>query len=251
MQSADGPGPVGRHGAPSGPARPPGTPGELATREPAPCVVARTSTGGVRDSSDGPGRAVFLDRDGVLIADVHHLTSADQIRVLPRVPEALARLRAAGWRLIVATNQSVVARGWLTEDNLGRIHRALLEELRSRGAEIDAVYYCPHHPEGAVTRYRRVCDCRKPSPGMLLRAAREWHLDLSRCVIVGDALSDVEAGSLAGCRTVLVRGVQGEAPHATSRPPSARPRPDFVASDLWGAAEWVLARLDRQGGRPG
>lgn len=197
-------------------------------------------------------RAVLLDRDGVLIADVGHLTSPDQIRVLPRVPEALRRLRAAGWRLIVATNQSVVARGRITEAQLREIHRVLLEALRARGAEIDAVYYCPHHPAGAVAEYRRACDCRKPGPGMLLRAAREWRLDLSQSVVVGDAPSDIEAGRRAGCRTVLIGSGEGVGPargrrtRAAARPPQDAPgapdaAPDHVARDLWEAASWILA----------
>lgn len=178
-------------------------------------------------------RAVFLDRDGVLIADVHHLTAPEQIRVLPRVPEALIRLRAAGWRLIVATNQSVVARGGIGEERLQEIHQALLATLRAHGAEIDAVYYCPHHPEGSVAAYRRVCACRKPSPGMLLQASEDWHLDLARSVIVGDAPSDTEAGRRTGCRTVLIRGGEREGP--------GKVRPDYVAGDLWDATAWILA----------
>jgi D-glycero-D-manno-heptose 1,7-bisphosphate phosphatase len=216
------------------------TPGPAAEKR------ARADAAAPPDQPDRTDRAVFLDRDGVLIADVHHLTSVEQIRLLPKVPEALARLRAAGWRLIVATNQSVVARGWITEEELGRIHLALLETLRSRGAEIDAVYYCPHHPEGALARYRRVCDCRKPSPGMLLRAAREWRLDLARCVIVGDAATDIEAGWRAGCRAILVRGAQQDPPAdrvAASEHSRGGHPPDFVASDLWGATEWVLAHV--------
>jgi D-glycero-D-manno-heptose 1,7-bisphosphate phosphatase len=181
-------------------------------------------------------RAVFLDRDGVLIVDVDHLTAPEDVRVLPRVPQALARLRDAGWRLIVATNQSVVARGWITEERLEEVHRVLLAALRSRGAEIDAVYYCPHHPEGSVAAFRRVCSCRKPNPGMLLRAAEEWNLDLPRCVIVGDAPSDVEAGRRAGCRTVLVRPAAGAGAGGDASP-------DYIARDLWDGAEWILANL--------
>jgi len=182
-------------------------------------------------------RAVFLDRDGVLIADVDHLTSANQIQVLPRVPDALALLRAAGWRLIIATNQSVVARGWLDEAQLRGIHRALTAELAARGATIDAVYYCPHHPEGAVAAYRRVCECRKPNPGMLLQAARDWRLDLRRSVIVGDAASDVEAGRRAGCHTLLIRGAA--AGQADPDPATA----DFIAPDLWTGAAWIISHL--------
>jgi D-glycero-D-manno-heptose 1,7-bisphosphate phosphatase len=188
-------------------------------------------------------RAVFLDRDGVLIADAHHLRSADQLRILPGVPEALVRLRAAGWVLIVATNQSVVARGWVSEDELRQVHRVLLAMLRERGASLDAIYYCPHHPEGAVPEYRVVCECRKPNPGMLLRAAAELGLDLSASVMVGDAASDVEAGRRARCRTVLVRA----GPAETVAEDAAAP--DYVAADLDAAAAWILA-LPRHSGGP-
>lgn len=212
------------------------------------------------DRTDGTlNRAVFLDRDGVLIADVDHLTSADQIRVLPRVPQALARLRAAGWRLIIATNQSVVARGWITEDRLREIHRVLLDRLHARGAEIEAVYYCPHHPDGSVPALRRECDCRKPNPGMLLRAADEHRLDLAASVIVGDAASDIEAGRRVGCRTVLIRGGgDGRAHRGALAEPAAGPPmpggpargeavPDYVARHLWDAAGWLLSGTPRDG----
>jgi len=195
-------------------------------------------------------RAVFLDRDGVLIADVDHLTSVEQVRVLPRAPEALARLRAAGWKLIIATNQSVVARGWISEERLREIHQAVLTQLRARDAEIDAVYYCPHHPDGAVPEYRQVCDCRKPNPGMLLKAASEWDLDLSQSVIVGDAPSDIEAGRRAGCRAVLIPCAKGRRAQRSSglgAPAGEEPAiPDYVARDLWDAAGWILAAPPRE-----
>ncbi len=207
-------------------------------------------------------RAVFLDRDGVLIADVDHLTSVEQVRVLPRVPEALARLRATGWKLIIATNQTVVARGSITEERLREIHQVLLGQLRARGIEIDAVYYCPHHPDGAVPEYRQVCDCRKPNAGMLLRAAEEWHLDLGASVVVGDAPSDIEAGRRAGCWTVLIHDAEGRDTQRSSGlgspagDDSVRTSlthraedpaiPDYVARDLWDAAGWILAISPRE-----
>lgn len=191
------------------------------------------------DRPAGFGRAVFLDRDGVLIEDVHHLTSVEQLRLLPQVPETLARLHRAGWGLIIATNQSVVARGLITEERLREIHHALESALRVRGAEIDAIYYCPHHPEGTLPAYRRVCECRKPNPGMLIRAADEWHLDLGASVIVGDAASDIEAGRRAGCRTVLIGA--SEAP-ARPGPPSAGDA-DYVAANLEDAARWIVAHF--------
>ncbi len=179
-------------------------------------------------------RAVFLDRDGVLVADTHHLRRADQLRLLPGVPEALVQLREAGWALVVATNQSVVARGWLSEEGLERVHGALIDMLRERGATLDRIYYCPHHPDGEVPEYRGACACRKPNPGMLLRAAEEMDLDLADSVMVGDAPSDIEAGRRAGCRTVLIsRGAVANEPVSTGA--------DYVAPDLRHAAAWILA----------
>jgi len=181
-------------------------------------------------------RAVFVDRDGVLIIDVHHLASASQIEILPGVPESLRRLRDAGWAAVVVTNQSVVARGLVTEEGLREIHRALEAQLRSRGAAVDAVYYCPHHPEGAVAAFRVVCDCRKPEAGLLLRAAADLGIDLAASVMVGDAASDVEAGRRAGCRTVLLRAAQ-----ESGAPPAGRAAADHVATDLADAVRWILA----------
>jgi D-glycero-D-manno-heptose 1,7-bisphosphate phosphatase len=160
------------------------------------------------DMSGAPRRAVFLDRDGTLIEDVDYLTDAAQIRVLPGVPGALKLLKEAGFRLIVVTNQSAVARGMLTEEELGLIHEELNRRLAADGAAVDAFYYCPHLPEGAVKRYARACDCRKPAPGLILRAAAEWRVDTGASFAVGDSERDVEAGRAAGCRTILTGAVR-------------------------------------------
>lgn len=180
-------------------------------------------------------RAVFLDRDDVLIRDVDHLTSASQIEILPGVPESLRRLHDAGWAVVVVTNQSVVARGLVTEEGLREIHRALEAQLRSRGAALDAIYYCPHHPDGEVAAYRAVCDCRKPQPGLLLRAAPDLGIDLGASVMVGDAASDIEAGRLAGCRTVLLRAARKD-----GAVPAGYLAADHIAADLAEAVGWIL-----------
>jgi len=156
-------------------------------------------------SEDGQ-RAVFLDRDGTIIEDVDYLTQIDQLRILPGVPQALRRLKEAGFLLIVVTNQSAVARGWLTEEKLAEIHAELNRRLKAEGAAVDAFYHCPHLPDGSVGRYARVCDCRKPAPGLFLRAAEEWGIDLSRSYAVGDAQRDVEAARRAGCFAILLGG---------------------------------------------
>lgn len=186
-------------------------------------------------------RAVFVDRDGVLITDVDHLTSASEIEILPGVPESLRRLRNAGWAAVVVTNQSVVARGLVTEDELRAIHRTLESQLRARRAALDAIYYCPHHPEGVVAAYRAACDCRKPQPGLLLRAASDLGLDLRSSVMVGDTASDIEAGRRAGCRTVLIHHASpagGSSRESTAVADTAAA--DYVAPDLPGAVDWIL-----------
>ncbi len=197
-------------------------------------------------------RAVFVDRDGVLIRDVHHLSSASQIEILPGVPESLRRLRDAGWAVVVVTNQSAVARGLVTEDGLRQIHRALEAQLESRGAALDAIYYCPHHPEGAAAAYRVECDCRKPRPGLLLRAAADLGIDLGASLMVGDAASDVEAGRRAGCRTVLIRSGVASPARGDGRDAREAGRTgvadrdgvtvaaDHVAVDLASAVDWML-----------
>ncbi len=182
-------------------------------------------------------RAVFLDRDGVLIEDVGYLSGPEQMEVLPGVAEALKALRRAGFLLIVATNQSAIARGWLTERELRRIHRRLQQKLRRQGVELDGIYWCPHLPNGSVEAYARECDCRKPRPGLLEVAAREHGINLASSYMVGDSPRDAEAGKRAGCYAILV----GEEPCACA---------DGLAEDLKGAAALILRReAEASGGR--
>jgi D-glycero-D-manno-heptose 1,7-bisphosphate phosphatase len=152
-------------------------------------------------------------------------------------------LNEAGLAVVVTTNQSGIARGMLTEDDLERIHLVLEERLAHRGARLDGIYYCPHHPDVGEKLHRIRCRCRKPSPGMLERAARELDLELSQSYAVGDGARDVEAGRRAGCRTVLVRTGHGDAVDAVSL------GPDLVAKNLFEAVKWILRDRDRGGRR--
>ena len=181
--------------------------------------------------------AVFLDRDGTMIREVDYLRSVEQLRLLPGVAGAIRRLNEAGFAVVVTTNQSGVARGLLTEGGLDRIHEQLRQRLARRGAHLDGLYYCPHHPKAKVARYRRSCGCRKPSPEMLQRAAAELDLDMKQSFAVGDSARDVEAGRRAGCRTVLVRTGYGKKTEANL---GEADRPDHIADDLASAVEWVL-----------
>jgi D-glycero-D-manno-heptose 1,7-bisphosphate phosphatase len=187
--------------------------------------------------------AAFLDRDGTIIREVDYLGSPTQVRLLPRAGEALRLLNEAGLAVVVTTNQSGIARGMLTEDDLEKIHLVLEERLAHREARLDGIYYCPHHPGVGTEPYKKRCQCRKPSPGMLERAARELDLELSQSYAVGDGARDVEAGRRAGCRTVLVRTGHGDAVDAVSL------GPDFVARNLFEAVKWILRDRDRGGRR--
>lgn len=149
-----------------------------------------------------PGAAVFLDRDGVLIRDVNYLFRVEQVEVLTGVAEALRLLRDAGFKLAVVTNQSVVARGKLSEAGLSAIHMTLSEKIAAEGASYDAIYYCPHHPTEGIGAYKITCACRKPNPGMIEHAARELGLNPARSFVVGDQASDMDLAAWVGAQGI-------------------------------------------------
>ena len=150
--------------------------------------------------------AVFLDRDGVINVDRGYTYRVEDLQFVPGSVPAMQSLHSAGWRLVVVTNQSGLARGLYSDDDYARFTARMRTELLAAGVRLDAVLHCPHLPDAAVAAYRQQCDCRKPAPGMLLRAARELSLSLPDSVIVGDRLSDVQAGRAAGVgRCLLVR----------------------------------------------
>jgi D-glycero-D-manno-heptose 1,7-bisphosphate phosphatase len=151
------------------------------------------------------GGAVFLDRDGTVIEEIEYLASPRQVRLIAGAADAIGRLNALGIPVVVVTNQAGVARGYFPESRVAEVHAHLDRLLAERSAHIDRYYVCPHHPQEGKAPYRRECDCRKPRPGMLLRAAADLGLDLSASCLIGDKLSDLEAGASAGCQTILVR----------------------------------------------
>ncbi|HET6884021.1 MAG TPA: HAD family hydrolase [Pirellulales bacterium] len=179
-------------------------------------------------------RAIFLDKDGTLLENVPYNVEPRLMRLADRAGEAL-RLLAPYFRLVVISNQAGVAHGYFPESALAGVERRLKQLLASHGVELNGFYYCPHHPQGQVATYRLACDCRKPQPGMLAKAAADLHVDLTRSWMVGDILDDVEAGRRAGCRAVLIDN-GGE----TEWQLSAERQPHFTASDLYTAAEWIL-----------
>ena len=178
-------------------------------------------------------RALFLDRDGTLVEPRHYLRLPEELVLCAGIGGRLRRLQEAGFRLVVVTNQSGVARGYFDITALDRMHAHLTTELNRLGVHLHGIYHCPHHPDGVVPELTRRCECRKPQPGMILRATAELGIDRNRSWLIGDILDDVEAGNRAGCRTVLVD--LGTEPD----PLSPIRRPDYVARDTAHALEIV------------
>jgi D-glycero-D-manno-heptose 1,7-bisphosphate phosphatase len=179
--------------------------------------------------------AVFLDKDGTIIEDVPYCVDPGEMRLMPLAIEGLGRLDAAGYQLVVVSNQPGVALGYFPESALARIERRLREMLGEAGIRLAGFYFCPHHPEGIVTRYTQSCQCRKPAPGLILNAARHLDIEPARSWMAGDILNDVEAGHRAGCRTVLIdNGNETEWKLSVSR------LPDALAANLAEAAETII-----------
>jgi D-glycero-D-manno-heptose 1,7-bisphosphate phosphatase len=187
-------------------------------------------------------RAVFLDRDGVIIVDADLITRIDQIHVIDGVPEALSKLKRAGFLLIIVSNQPVVARGLISEHEV----KALQNEVERRivhagGCGFDGFFFCPHHPKANIKEYRLVCDCRKPAPGLILKAASDNTIDVALSYMIGDRITDIIAGKNAGCSTVQVlSGMHAATPIQTSSPIDSSIKPDHICSDLLQASAFIL-----------
>lgn len=186
-------------------------------------------------------RAVLLDRDGTILDQDGYLGDPAGVRLLPGAAAALKALAAAGWERIVVSNQSGVARGLFTVEQYARVEEAVRAALRGEGADLDAVYVCHHLPGAPDLRWSVACDCRKPRPGLLLRAAAERGIDLARSVLVGDAARDIEAGRAAGAAaSVLVRTGKGR---ATERLLAGDAAPDAVLDSLADLPAWLAVRF--------
>lgn len=176
-------------------------------------------------------QAVFLDRDGTIVPEMGYVTKPSQVSLLPNAAAGMRLLRDLGYRLIVVTNQAAIAKGLMTLRDLAAVNRRIRTLLQHHNIRWDALYFCPHHPEGTVKRYAIRCRCRKPQPGMLRRAAREHRLDLRRSVVIGDSIRDLQMGRSVGATTILVR--------TGHRERGARKRADYTACDLLEAAQWM------------
>jgi D-glycero-D-manno-heptose 1,7-bisphosphate phosphatase len=184
-------------------------------------------------------KAIFIDKDGTLVPDIPYNVDPAQITLAPGAGMALCQLKAKGYLLVVISNQSGIARGMFAVSALLAINNRLNALLASYAVALDGFYYCPHHPEGTVSRYAVECDCRKPKPGLLLNAARDLKIDLPRSWMVGDIWADTEAGNRAGCRTVLI-----EKPYDLQRQFIDQSRPTFQVTN-WDEAVEIIQAADR------
>ena len=187
--------------------------------------------------------AIFLDRDGTITEEVGYINHIDRAQLFPWAPEAIRTLKSAGLPVIVVTNQSGVGRGYFTEELVAQVHRKIQDELAVEGAEVDAYYYCPHHPSALIEAYRQECLCRKPSRGMADEAAERFGIDLGTSYVVGDTYRDMQLGFNIGARTILLMTGYGRGEYEYHRGAWSR-MPDLVAENLLEAAELVLQELN-------
>lgn len=178
--------------------------------------------------------AVFFDRDGTINEESGYLSNPDDLSLIKGAAEAVKRLNSIGIKVIVISNQSGVGRGFFSEEDLARVNKRLADLLSSHGARIDAIYYCPHHPEDD-------CKCRKPKPGLLKKAALELSIDLTRSYVVGDKGTDVELAGNAGSKGILVKTGFG-----SSQLETRSIAPIFVAEDILDATMWIINDLTRE-----
>jgi len=198
-------------------------------------------------TSMGRVRGVLIDRDGTVIRDVGYLRRSEQIEILPRVPEALQLLRQHGLKIVIVTNQSAVARGFLCEEELRQIHQELERQLARYVAFLDGIYYCPHHPTEGMEPYHVSCDCRKPNTGLARQAAAELNLDLGRSYVIGDQVSDVELAARIGAKGILLEDRRlGTEDYRPGSPVVSPQSTVSVVEDLWEAAQWIIRDLSHE-----
>ncbi len=182
----------------------------------------------------GKNKAIILDRDGTLIKERNYISRVGDIKILDGVSEALILLRDAGFKIIIATNQSGVARGFFNEKKVKKINKEVCQRLKRAGAVVDGVFYCPHHPDAQ-------CACRKPAPGMIKEAQKRFNLDLKRSFCIGDKLTDVEFGKNAGLSAILL--LTGYGAVESKKISKNAAKPDYVAPNMLAAAVWILKKL--------
>lgn len=183
-------------------------------------------------------KAFFFDRDGVLNVDSNLITDFKDIIFVDHIADIIASLRHKGFKIFVVTNQTVISRGLITEEELNQLNITYINHLitLNKDAIIDEISYCPHHPEATLEKYRLNCDCRKPHPGMILDLAKKHAINLQESYMIGDRISDIISGYLAGCKTILIKGENDNSPLIVSNLPDYKKlsqiKPDFIINSL-------------------
>ncbi|MEN6622382.1 MAG: HAD-IIIA family hydrolase [Smithella sp.] len=204
----------------------------------------KKATNGEKENYKSPQKsiAVFIDRDGTINEEVGYLDSADKLKIIPAAYKAIKLINENGMKAVAISNQSGIGRGILTEEFVILMNKTIQLALKEKGALIEKFYYCPHHPKEAKGIYLQVCNCRKPSPGMLLQASEELNIDLVHSYFIGDRLNDIETGKKVGAKGILVRTGYGTDTLQNKGPDREKPenKPDFIAADILEAVQWIL-----------
>jgi D-glycero-D-manno-heptose 1,7-bisphosphate phosphatase len=184
-------------------------------------------------------KAVFLDRDGVITQDPpHYAHRADQLRIIPKSSEAIKLLNDNNFYVVVISNQSGIARGYYPKKETHIFNKLVEKELEKNDAKIDAFYFCPHHPKAKIKKYRKECNCRKPKPGMIKKASKDFDIDITKSYMVGDRQIDVLAGKSAGCKTIHV--LTGIGKEQLSK---LKINSDFTAENLYEAVKKIILKI--------
>jgi len=187
--------------------------------------------------------AVFFDRDGTLIEEVGYIDTPDKIKLIPAADRAVRLLKEIGYKIIIVSNQSGVARGYFDESTVQSINQQVVDLFAAKEAIIDAIYYCPHHPRAADENYGRKCECRKPKPGMFLKAASEHNIDLSKSIMIGDKFSDVQAGKNLKMFSIMVLTGFGKGEWEKMKKEGIEQVPDLVTENVYEAALYIKDKL--------
>lgn len=185
--------------------------------------------------------AIFLDRDGTINEELEFISSPDDVKLIPRSADAIREANQLGLKVFVITNQSGIARGFIKEEELALVHNKLVELLNKEGAHIDAIYFCPHHPEYGEPPYKIECDCRKPNSGMLRQAEKEFNIDLNKSFVIGDRIIDVQTAHAVGATGILV--LTGYGKNQIDEVLKNNIEIDYIAEDLYDAMQFIKTKI--------
>lgn len=196
--------------------------------------------------SDYNNAAVFLDRDGTINIEDHEkllVLDPEEFVLIPKTGKAISKINKLGLKAIVITNQAAIAKGYMTENTLLKIHERMAELLAEDSAHLDDIYYCPHYPEGKVAEYTKICECRKPKTSLVKLAQEKYKLDLSRCFVVGDMIRDIELGYNLNMKSILV--LTGKGKITQEELMKTGHNPDYIAADLYEAVNYIENTLSK------